>query len=152
MLEIVPRADHPPRVVGTIAQNQRWATTKDFDEQDDEEADPARLATKRAEAAKKLCEEIKELSVADEGPSIAAGWAILSKSAARTLHFDAKLTQSNTQQKSHELPASTLRDTTEALVGTTVSEEERINVTARGPLGRCSLRAPSKTPSPTQLS
>ena len=79
MLEIVPRADHPPRVLGTIAQNQRWAMTKDFDEKDDEEADPARLAIKRAEAARKLCEAIKEMSVADvEGPSIAAGWAILS--------------------------------------------------------------------------
>ena len=60
--------------------------TKDFEEQDDEEADPARLAIKRAEAAKKLCEAIMELSVADvEGPSITAGWAFLSKSAARSL-------------------------------------------------------------------
>ena len=86
MLEIVPRVDYPPRVLGTITQNQRWAMTKDFDEQDDEEADPARLAIKRAEAAKKLCEAIKELSVADvEGPSIAAGWATRSKCAARAL-------------------------------------------------------------------
>ena len=84
MLELVPRADHPPRVLGTMAQNQRWAMTKDFDEQDDEEADRARHAIKGAEAAKKLCEAIKELSVADvEGPSIAAGWAMLAKSAAR---------------------------------------------------------------------
>ena len=103
MLEIVPRADHPPRVLGTIAQNQRWAMTKDFDEPDDEEADPAKLAIKRAEAAKKLCEAIKELSVADEGPSIAAGWAMLSKSAARALDFDARLTPSDTLLKAQEI-------------------------------------------------
>ena len=59
MLEIVPRADHPRRVLGTIAHNQGRAMTKDFDELDDEEADPARLVTKRAEAANKLCEAIK---------------------------------------------------------------------------------------------
>ena len=51
-----------PRILGTMTQNQRWATTKDFDEQDDEEADLARLAIERAEAAKKQCEAIKELS------------------------------------------------------------------------------------------
>ena len=85
--------------------------TKDFHEQDDEEADPARLAIKRTDAAKKPCEAIKELSVADvEGPSIAAGWATLSKSAARALDFDARLTSSNTVQKAHELLKSTLRD------------------------------------------
>ena len=140
LLEIVPRADHPPRVLGTIAQNQRWAMTKDFDEKDD----PARLAIKRAEAARKLCEAIKEMSVADvEGPSIAAGWAILSKSAARALDFDARLTSSDTLSKAHEILTSTLRDTTEALVGTHLSEEEHNTVSAPGPLGGCSLRAPS---------
>ena len=144
MLEIVPRADHAPRVPGTIAQNQRWATTKDFDEQDDEEADPARLATKRAEAAKKLCEAIKELCVADvEGPSIAAGWATLSKSAARALDFDARLTPSDTLLKAREILTSTLRDMTETPVGTNLSEEEHKIVSARGPLGGCSLRTPS---------
>ena len=146
MLEIVPRADHPPRVPGTIAQNQRWAMTKDFDELDDEEADPARLAIKRAEAAKKLCEAIKELCVADvEGPSIAAGWATLSKSAARALDFDARLTPSDTLLKAHEILTSTLRDTTEALVGTNLSEDEHNIVSAPGPLGGCSLRAPSSS-------
>ena len=100
MLDIVPRADHPPQYLAPSHKNQRWATTKDFDEQDDEEADPARLAIKRAEAAKKLCEAIKELSVADvEGPSITAGWAVLSKSAARALDFDGRITPSNTLQK-----------------------------------------------------
>ena len=74
--------------------------TKDCDEQDDEEADPARLAIKRAQSAKKLCEAIKELSVADvEGPSIAAGWAMLSKSAAKALDF----TPSDTLQKAQDL-------------------------------------------------
>ena len=144
MLEIVPRADHTPRVLGTIAQNQRWAMTKDLDEQDDEEADPARLAIKRAEAAKKLCEAIQELCVADvKGPSIAAGWAILSKSASRALDFDARLTPSDTLLKAHEILTSTLRDTTETLVGTNLSEEEHKIVSAPGPLGGCSLRAPS---------
>ena len=101
----MPRADHPPRVLGTIAKNQRWAMTKDFDEKDDEEADPARLAIKRAEAARKLCEAIKEMSVADvEGPSIAAGWAIMSKSAARALDFDARLTASSNTLKSTRNP------------------------------------------------
>ena len=113
--------------------------TKDFDEKDDEEADPARLAIKRAEAARKLCEAIKEMSVADvEGPSIAAGWAILSKSAARALDFDARLTASDILSKAHEILTSTLRDTTEALVGTHLSEEEHNTVSAPGPLGGCS--------------
>ena len=49
MLDIVPSAEYPPRVLGTVAQNQRWAMTTDFDEQDHEEADPARLEIKRAE-------------------------------------------------------------------------------------------------------
>ena len=38
---------------------------------------------------------------------------------------------------------STLSDTTEALVGTNLSEEEHNIVSALGPLGGCSLRAPS---------
>ena len=142
MLEIVPRADHPPRVLGTIAQNQRWAMTKDFDKQDDQEADPARLAIKRAEAAKNLCEAIQEFCVADvEGSSIAARWAMLTKSAARALDFDARVTPSDTLLKAHEILTSTLRDTTEALVGTNLSEEEHKIVSAPGPLGGCSLRA-----------
>ena len=142
MLAIVPRADHPPRVLGTIAQNQHWAMTEDFDEKDDEEADPATLAIKRAEAAKKLCEAIKELSVADvEGPSIAAGWAILSKSAARALDFDARLTPSGTIQKAQEILKTALRETTETLVDIHLSDEEHNIVSAPGPLGGCSLRA-----------
>ena len=144
MLEIVPRAEHPPRVLGTIAQNQRWAMTKDFDEKDQEQADPARLAIKRAEAAKKLCDAIKEMTVADvEGPSIAAGWAILSKSAARALDFDARLTPSSTIQKAQEMLKNSLKDTTEALVGTYLNEEQHRIVSAPGPLGGCSLRAPT---------
>ena len=72
MLEIGPIVDHPPHVLGTTAQNKRWVMTKDFDAQDDEEADLARHATKQ------LCEAIKELCAADtESPSIAAGWAML---------------------------------------------------------------------------
>ena len=94
----MPRADHPPRVLGTMAQKQRWAMTKDFDQQDDEEADPARHATKQ------LCEAIKELCVANvEGPPIASGWAMLSRSATRALDVDARLAPSDTLQTAKEL-------------------------------------------------
>ena len=136
MLEFVPRAVHPPRVLGTLAQNQRWAMTKDYDEQGDEDADLARLAIKRAGAENKLCEVIVELCVADvEGPSIAAGWAVLSKVAARELDFDARLTPSDTLKKAQELLWKSH--------GTRLSDEEHSNVSAPGPLGGCSLLAPS---------
>ena len=72
----------------------------------------------------------------------------LSKSAARALDFDARVTPSNTLQKAHALLNSTLRNTMEALVGTALREEEYNIVSAPGapgPLGRCSLRAPSNT-------
>ena len=68
---------------------------------------------------------------------------MLCTSAARALDFDARLTPSDTLLKAHEILRSTLRDTTEALVGTNLSEEEHNIVSAPGPLGGCSLRAPS---------
>ena len=67
-----------------------------------------------------------------EGPSIAAGWAFLSKSAAKALDFDAKLTPSNTLQKAHELLKNTLRDTTEALVGTALKQHRLSTQATRG--------------------
>ena len=138
MLEITPRAIHPPWGLGTKARNQRWAITKDFDEQDDEEADPAGLAIRRAEAAKKLCEAIKELSVADvEGPIIAAGWAMLSKSAVRALDFDARLTPSDTLQRAQEGHNGSTGGHPPERGGTQHCRP------APGSLGGCSLRAPS---------
>ena len=74
---------------------------------------------------------------------IAAGWAMLSKSAARALDFDPRLTPSKTLQKAPEQLKNTVRDTTEAVVCTALSEEEHNIVSAPGPLGGCSLRAPS---------
>ena len=55
------------------------------------------------------------------------------------------LTWTNTLRRAHELLRSTLRDTTEALVGTALSEEEHNIVSAPGPFGGCSLRVPSNT-------
>ena len=117
--------------------------TKGFDDQDDEEEDPARLEIKRAEAGEETLRSIKELRVANvEGPSIAAEWAMLSKSAGRALDCDPRLTPSDTLQKAQELLKNTLGDTAEALVGTNLSEEEHHIVSAPGPLEGCSLRAP----------
>ena len=56
---------------------------------------------------------------------------------------DARLTPSDTLMKAHEILKSTLRDTTEALVGTNLREEDHNIVLAPGPRGGCSLRAPS---------
>ena len=133
MLEIVPRADHPPRVLGTIAQNQRWAMTKDFDEQDDEEADPARLAIKSAEAARKVCEAIKELCVADvESPLFAERWAMLFKSAAE------RHTAESTRTPNKHLPGRN---------GSTGGHQPERGRTQQclstKTTPRCSLRAPS---------
>ena len=164
--EIVPRATEPPRVLGTVAERMRCGLSP-IQEQEDEvlgelerillgqeatdadASDPrqttsdGRLAEERAAEATKVCNAIKELATADiHGPTLAAGWAILSKSAARALDFDARLTPSPDLAAAQATLRADLHEVAEALLGTSLSERAMGQLSSPGPLGGCGLRTP----------
>eukprot|EP00974_Lingulodinium_polyedra_P082718 8011148-Lingulodinium_polyedra.AAC.1 len=82
LCDTIPEAARAPRVLGAITRRPKWGVPPPApgeDDGDDVDPDDGMLADDRAEAAVKVCEAVEDMARADlEGPSLAAGWAILS--------------------------------------------------------------------------